>query len=474
MQFDKLIKLIDRLDKEDKDCFRMTLASFFGECLSPDLFPFGIPDLDLGELREKVGDSVFQSLYMCAVEFFLSNEYPDNSDSWNAIDFLLKKRGALFSLQDKLYLKGLRDSYMSLYEVIDVKMDQSLTLRNLLEEKSPPLIVKEKRGTHYICQWDVLGARIVKASPNNLLAGGLLILSREGATAAKEVIHRIEKVMMKKENILRFQKETKDPILMIKKMRVKEIAENWLMEKMERAKEPTYLNYDGDKLKFYTIEYPLKGTIAAVVNVINKLPELTPHDIEGVVHAWIWPLKADKKKLRQPKPSQGKEVFLDTQLSDHEGRVYRLFAELKINGKKLIIDVNSEQRANIVEDFFQTHLASLIGDPARLKHDFTKASETQHSDSEERASGLSLEEEESFTRQLFDRHYREWLDSPLPPLKGKTPRQAVKTKHGLQNVIELLKDMVNTDLRAVQQGDRKTSYDFSWLFSELGIEKHLL
>lgn len=47
----------------------------------------------------------------------------------------------------------------------------------------------------------------------------------------------------------------------------------------------------------------------------------------------------------------------------------KLFAEIKIKGKKLIVDVNSEQRANIVEDFFQDQLSSLLGEPTRLKPD---------------------------------------------------------------------------------------------------------
>ena len=43
---------------------------------------------------------------MSAVEFFLSNEYPDTLKPWNAIDFLLKKREGLFSSEDTIYLKG--------------------------------------------------------------------------------------------------------------------------------------------------------------------------------------------------------------------------------------------------------------------------------------------------------------------------------------------------------------------------------
>ena len=477
MQFDKIIKLIKHLDGRGEARFHMALSTFFGECLLSDFSPFEEHALDLMTVKEEVGEEVFQHLFMCAVEFFLSNEYPGDSESWNAIDFILKKRGPLLPSQDKMYLKGLRESYMSLYEVIDVKLNHSLTLRDLLEENQPPIIIKEKRGTHFLCQWDLLGARVVKTQAGHLLAGGTFLLSRDAAREAKEVIHKISKVMMSKENLRRFQEETKDPVLMVKKMWVKEFAQAWLVEQMQKEQEPTFFNYDGDKLQFYTIEFSLNRSLAEVVKAINKLPELKPHDIEDVTHAWIWPLQTRKdiSHRRKQKVTQEKEreIFMDTQLAYEDGMSYRLFAELKIKGKKLLIDVNSEQRANIAEDFFQTHLTSLVGKPTRLQHDL-KTSQDGTETSKELRSGLSVEAEEKLKEKFFDQHYREWLDSPLPALKGKTPRQAAKTKAGIQHVTDLLKDMVNAELRAVKQGRKTTPYDFDWLFSELCLERYSL
>lgn len=333
MQFDKLIKLIGRLDEKEKECFELGLSSFFGKSLSPDGFAFGEHELNLVTLEEKLGETVFRPLFMCAVEFFLSNEYPLGFSSWNAIDYFLKKRGPLLPTQDKMYLKGLRDSYMSLYEVIDVKLDQSITIRNLLEDSEPAIVVKEKMGTHCICQWDLLGARIIRTPKVTLFAGGLLLLDREVTNAAKETIEKISKVMMSAKNLRLFQKETKDPALMIKKMWVKEIAQNWFIKVME-----------------------------------------------------------DRKK--------------DTP-------------------------------------------------------------------SEELTSGLSKEEEGKLIGKMFDQHYHTWIDSPLPFLNHKTPREAVKTKKGLQQIIDRLKDMENNDIRAVKQGSRDTLYNFDWIYVELGIEKKI-
>jgi len=42
---------------------------------------------------------------------------------------------------------------------------------------------------------------------------------------------------------------------------------------------------------------------------------------------------------------------------------------------------------------------------------------------------------------LMDRHYREWIDTPVPALGGQTPRQACRTEAGRQQVTMLIRTM---------------------------------
>lgn len=481
MQFDKLLNLIGRLDEEGKNRFEMVLSSFLGEAIVSEDVDFEDEALELEDFKNDVGEEIFRPLFMSGVEFFLSNEYPSHSfhdlSSWNAIDFLLKKRGLLLPAQDVMYLKGLRDSYMSLYEVIDVKLNQSITLRNLLEDNQPPQVIQEKRGTHSLCQWDLLGARLVKMPQSTVLAGGFFLLDRETLEAAKENIQKITKIMMNKKNLQLFQEETKDPVLMIKKMWVKEIAQNWFMDMMAKREGPIYLNFDGDPLEFYTIEFPLKGSVSDGVKKINTLPELAHHEIEETPHAWIWPLEEKKTRDHPVQETTGekhrKVIVLDSQLIDQEGSCCRYQADIRLKGKTLFIDVNSEKRATRIQDFFQTHLGLLLGSPTRIQHDLNRSSDKTAS-SNKVTSGLSSKEEEKLIQQMFDRHYREWTDTPLSFLNDKTPRQAVKTKKGLSAVIGLIKDMQNADNRAVKCGNKQKPYSFDWLFAELGIERNLL
>jgi hypothetical protein len=72
-------------------------------------------------------------------------------------------------------------------------------------------------------------------------------------------------------------------------------------------------------------------------------------------------------------------------------------------------------------------------------------------------------------KKFLDDHYRKWLDEALPALSHRTPRHAVTLKTFRPKVIELLKQMENSEARAGARG--KTPYDFGWLWRELGLEK---
>jgi len=69
----------------------------------------------------------------------------------------------------------------------------------------------------------------------------------------------------------------------------------------------------------------------------------------------------------------------------------------------------------------------------------------------------------------MDKHYRQWIKDRIPALGGKTPRQALRSKKGKKQVIELLKQMENMEESKRQAG--RPCYDFSWLWDELGVEQ---
>jgi hypothetical protein len=63
------------------------------------------------------------------------------------------------------------------------------------------------------------------------------------------------------------------------------------------------------------------------------------------------------------------------------------------------------------------------------------------------------------------KHYADWVDVPLPALRGKTPREAVGTKAGKEQVDLLLRDCEYHESR-LSEAER---FDFSSIRHELGL-----
>ena len=72
-------------------------------------------------------------------------------------------------------------------------------------------------------------------------------------------------------------------------------------------------------------------------------------------------------------------------------------------------------------------------------------------------------------RVTLDKHYRETLDQPVGMLGDITPRVAAKTKKGREKLVAWLKFLENQSARDRDRDDPMRLYDFSWMWTELGI-----
>ena len=82
---------------------------------------------------------------------------------------------------------------------------------------------------------------------------------------------------------------------------------------------------------------------------------------------------------------------------------------------------------------------------------------------------LSLEEQNEVLAPVLDRHYRASLDTPLPALDGKTPRQAIRSKAGREKTAHWLKYLENQTTRR-SRAFGQPGYDFAWMWEVLKID----
>src|SRR3546814_8540153 len=71
---------------------------------------------------------------------------------------------------------------------------------------------------------------------------------------------------------------------------------------------------------------------------------------------------------------------------------------------------------------------------------------------------------------MLDRQYRATLDEPVGMLGDITPRAAVQTAAGRHRVAGWLKHLENRSSSQLDANDPMATYDFTWIWRELGIE----
>ena len=152
-------------------------------------------DLTGQELAETLGDA-FDMLYGVILEDFFAARFGDDGDI-NVIDDYLKRRGWREKVPAKRYLTAIRDSVISLYEVVDLDPGRAMTVRDMIRG-GDPVIVEEKMGSESAARWDRIAARLVTVNNKPCFTGGMLLLSHEASNKFLSVFEETTKAFRTK------------------------------------------------------------------------------------------------------------------------------------------------------------------------------------------------------------------------------------------------------------------------------------
>ncbi|GAN55825.1 hypothetical protein [Tanticharoenia sakaeratensis] len=438
----------------------------FDEVLDQHLGPaLDAAEVSFDDLKEILGPDVAMTLWGCAFEDFLTQEWDGGS---NFVDAYLKRRGWKEGPRNSAYMRALKTSVMSLYEVSDIVPGKSLMARDLLRN-GEPVLVQEGTATRTLKPWDRIAARIVSSDGKMILAGGLLAYS---AAACEDLAESFYKALRKRRGKSAFPK--------VDTQTLRELAPaftlTWLfrtLETMARQMEgaPQFLfNSDGDELLFHEIRYPLaKGvTQKAIAAVLDAVSALRPESRR--FWNWLENHQGPKKAFRpQGRAKQG--LSLTSEMDDGA----TVLGTLELKGRQLLVGVNSRERAARGQALLAEVLGGLVGTPLTqiMTPGQTMAERESRADpeSDREALGLSPEDEARLVGEVMERHYRQVLDEAVPALGDVTPRQAARTAAGRENLVAWLKSLENNAAR-VGDGQRgMAAYDFTWMWHELGITK---
>ena len=439
-----LMKFLNR--DEWRACFEEVVETHFGTILDAG-------DMEFEDLAEILGDTWAMTLWGCAFEDFLTQEF--EVEGSNIVDEYLKRRGWKEGAQSKAYMTALRSSVMSLYEVSDVVPGQSFLARDLIRG-GEPIAVSEGTATKTLVQWDRIAARIVPVMGKNVLAGGLLPFTPEATDALFDGLrHAFGKRNTKKLPTLSDEKLQSIALL---------FTASWLIDTLGRAmgtNMPSLENADGEDLMFHDVRFPLASGVTQkqVATRLNAIPAMSQENAKF----WNW---------LQEKPKGGgaakntNALALDTTMDDGK----RVLGNAELKGRFLHLFTNSAGRAEKGIALIQNNLGDLVRTPlTEIRTVEQMLADTPEGNDEAPDSDIPPEIAEQVLHEFMDRQYRETLDQPVGMLGNKTPRQAVKSPAGRQAVADWLKYLENQSASRPNPADPMASYSFDWMWIELGI-----
>lgn len=449
-----------------KDQWAPYLEETIADHLDPILEEY---DLDQGQLIEILGPA-FSSVFGAIFEDFFTTSIDE--DGRTVIDDYLKRRGWREKVPGRRYLEALRDSTMSLYEVIDLDRGKTMTLRDLVCG-GDPIIVHDKMGSESAALWDRLGGRVLFVNGKHYLSGGLLAFSHD---AGNHLLESFEKVAAALAEAMDVEAERQDnsSVLGEADLRGAVLEESgpiiftrmWLRDTLDRlfAPPPQMFNTDGDEILFSNVRFQIQGDESDVARAIDELENI--ERIEPNTFRWSWTAPGSPTQRMAKKDSET-ENGITLQSSDEQGRTS--LGNLEIQDGTLILSTNSRERAEKGRDILAAHLSTMVGAPLISHEDVQQALKNRPVQPTPGAEEIPPEIQEQIQKQYFDDYYRQLLDDTIPSLDNKTPRQSVKSKHGRKKVVDWLKQLENGEQRrAASQGQKP--YDVTWIWKELGLE----
>ena len=146
-----------------------------------------------------------------------------------------------------------------------------------------------------------------------------------------------------------------------------------------------------------------------------------------------------------------------------------MLGNIELTGDALSLTANSRARAERGQALLAPLLEGLVRAPLTAIQTVERMMASRPDRRPSPADDLPPDVQASIVHETLDSHYRAALDQPIGMLGGKTPRACARTKTGREKVAAWLKFLEGGSSRRQGAGDPMGSYDFGWMWTELGI-----
>ncbi len=346
-------------------------------------------------------------------------------DGRTFIEHFLARRRAALDAQERAFLEQAQKTFVSLYLVLDVRLEEGLTLHDLLLDRT--VDVRERVATRSLVKWDIFAARLMERDGGLIIVGGVIPFRAQDREPLVSGLKRA---------FTRYRSD--HPEATLKEFLKENTA--WFNHRVQgilQAPPPRLITPERDPVVFCRSHYGVTDR-TAVVNALREAPELDEDEDGG----FAWHEDIGDGRLRSLAVIAWTVQGLTVSCISQE-RLARARALLERAAGRWLV-----HRGDTLQDPWKAvELAGdLPPDPKPVPREL------------EEPAYLAYKEE----------HYRPWPDCPLPYLDGKTPRQAVRTAGGRRRVADLIRMIENGEER--NRRERDFGYDVSWMWAELRLD----
>jgi hypothetical protein len=395
-----------------------------------------VTDLFWGGRLEKVDPSVADELRSDETSFFaflawLLFDHALEGDGATIADRFLTRPGVLLTSGERTYVERMRRGSLRLYEIEEVRVDEGITLRDLWNDAT--IAVTERLGTRQLVQWDLVAARVIE--------GGTGATIMDGVPYPYPASARAELVRNLKREHRRFSRNHApgDDARFFKS--IGHLFHHWWLDLNALRPMPKIVTADGDDLVFVKSIFD----VADRAQIEQALAADAAFVLEEDGYVWLEGAGASNRVLGRLALTE-RRLTLETQSRERAARGRALLEALLPGGLR--------HRASS-EQSLESALADRRTGPRRT----SRPAEDE----------LTPELQQEIVGAMYERHYRAWMDEPVPALGGRTPRHAARLKTVLPVVVDLVKGIENQMDHARRNGE--PWIDVSWLRSELGLPR---
>jgi hypothetical protein len=388
--------------------------------------------IDEDELARLLGEH-YHIIQGCAFEDFLSRRLGPKGR--NVIDDYLNQRAWQESMAGRDYLRALRTSVLSLYEVVQVKRGRGLVLRDLVRGGAF-VEVDERLGSESAVRWDRLGVRVLTIAGRQYLSGAVLAFPLVAAEAvlrvSGETPERLKDALAEQLAMLsRGEPPELEGTLSAPTFMPEEASRIicciWLAHTIRQLKgpPPRLTNFDGELVVLTKVRYPVaQESRAEVARLLDGMAELVRSPEQD---GWSWHKQDEQARAAKANSGLAQASWVES------GAL--VLGRIELAGKWLVLEVNSAARGARGQQMLTEKLGGLVGKSMTEMQSVEGALEQERRSKGQRAGSdvapqLSPAAIAGVMREFLDRHYRGVIDEPLPAIGNLVPSQAVATSVG--------------------------------------------